>query len=411
MAHAADTIVFLGPTLPVDAARARLDAEYLPPARMGDVYRLLSQRVRRIVLIDGVFHGVPSVWHRELVEAMADGIEVIGASSMGALRASELARYGMRGIGEVFAWYRDGVIDGDDEVALVHGEQDHGFRPLSTPLVNLRATLRVLKTSGQITPAEHVAVIEWLKAQPYSARSLRALTSCPIVRAWPEARATAVLTAAVERFVDIKRDDAIAALTFAATTPPAGIVRALPDADRAERVMWQIGRSLRGTLPMAEGPIAGQQLVASLGIADRFAIERDLARRAFLVAWAQLRGVTAPETPAPTQDADWLDARGLTAAAYDRLIAQRRLADWLCASGPSVFGLPSSPDPADAFIADWGRAHGVSIDNASSAEALSHWMSEHGPEYFGLPFHADAAIADHVRLTGDARGLPQGGAS
>ncbi|MEY4092992.1 MAG: hypothetical protein RLZZ53_191, partial [Acidobacteriota bacterium] len=55
MAHAADTIVFLGPTLPVDAARARLDAEYLPPARMGDVYRLLSQRVRRIVLIDGVF--------------------------------------------------------------------------------------------------------------------------------------------------------------------------------------------------------------------------------------------------------------------------------------------------------------------------------------------------------------------
>jgi len=151
--------------------------------------------------------------------------------------------------------------------------------------------------------------------------------------------------------------------------------------------------------------------VASLGIADRFAIERDLARRAFLVAWAQLRGVTAPETPAPTQDADWLDARGLTAAAYDRLIAQRRLADWLCASGPSVFGLPSSPDPADAFIADWGRAHGVSIDNASSAAALSHWMSEHGPEYFGLPFHADAAIADHVRLTGDARGLPQGGAS
>jgi len=66
---------------------------------------------------------------------------------------------------------------------------------------------------------------------------------------------------------------------------------------------------------------------------------------------------------------------------------------------------------ADAFIADWGRAHGVSIDNASSAAALSHWMSEHGPEYFGLPFHADAAIADHVRLTGDARGLPQGGAS
>ena len=97
--------------------------------------------MRRIVLIDGLFHGVPAVWQREIVAAMDDGIEVLGASSMGALRAAELAHYGMVGHGTIFGWYRDGVIDGDDEVALLHGDAADGFLPLSEPLVNLRATL------------------------------------------------------------------------------------------------------------------------------------------------------------------------------------------------------------------------------------------------------------------------------
>ena len=39
---------------------------------------------------DGVFHTERSIWHRELLEAVACGIHVIGASSMGALRAAEL---------------------------------------------------------------------------------------------------------------------------------------------------------------------------------------------------------------------------------------------------------------------------------------------------------------------------------
>jgi hypothetical protein len=47
----------------------------------------------------------------------------------------------MVGFGVIFEWYRDCLIDGDDEVALWHGSEEYDFRPLSEPLVNIRYTL------------------------------------------------------------------------------------------------------------------------------------------------------------------------------------------------------------------------------------------------------------------------------
>ena len=55
---------------------------------MGDVYRLVATGVRTILIIDGVFHWVTPVWQREIRTALESGIVVIGAASMGALRAA-----------------------------------------------------------------------------------------------------------------------------------------------------------------------------------------------------------------------------------------------------------------------------------------------------------------------------------
>jgi hypothetical protein len=44
---------------------------------------------------------------------------IVGASSMGALRAAELDSMGMVGIGTVYQYYRDGIIESDDDVAIV----------------------------------------------------------------------------------------------------------------------------------------------------------------------------------------------------------------------------------------------------------------------------------------------------
>ena len=110
------TYVFLGPTLPVEEARALLpDAVYLPPVTQGEVVALLPSRPKRIAIIDGSFEWIPAVWHKEILLALEQGVEVYGAASMGALRAAELCAFGMQGVGAIFEGYRDGVILGDDE--------------------------------------------------------------------------------------------------------------------------------------------------------------------------------------------------------------------------------------------------------------------------------------------------------
>ena len=133
--------IFLGPTLTQAEARKELDAEYPGPAAQGDVYRAVRQGATAIGLIDGFFHSVPSVWHKEILWALAEGVPVYGSASMGALRAAELWPYGMIGVGQVFEWFRDGILMDDDEVALAHADAEHGYMALSEPMVDLRATI------------------------------------------------------------------------------------------------------------------------------------------------------------------------------------------------------------------------------------------------------------------------------
>src|SRR3954453_22610245 len=109
-------VVFLGPTLPrAQAASLLPGGRVLPPARQGDVFRAVrAHRPRCIGLVDGAFLDVPAVWHREILWAMERGVRVMGGASMGALRAAELHAFGMQGVGQVFAAYRDGALPGWD---------------------------------------------------------------------------------------------------------------------------------------------------------------------------------------------------------------------------------------------------------------------------------------------------------
>lgn len=144
-------IVFTGPTIAPADARKELDAIYLPPVSQGDLYRAAIKRPRAIGIIDGYFDAVPSVWHKEILWAMSQGIHVFGSSSMGALRAAELWRFGMVGVGRIFEEYRDGVIEDDDEVALLHAPAEYGYLGFSEPLANIRHTLASSAEAGVIT--------------------------------------------------------------------------------------------------------------------------------------------------------------------------------------------------------------------------------------------------------------------
>jgi hypothetical protein len=154
MASGARPVVFLGPTLPVAEARRVLDADYLPPAAQGSVVRaVLRRRPCAILIIDGTFQGEPAVRHKEIMWALAEGIPVWGAASMGALRAAELGGYGMAGVGLVFRWYRAHAFAPDDAVAVLHGPAELGWPALTDALVDLRMTFRRAERAGRIDAA------------------------------------------------------------------------------------------------------------------------------------------------------------------------------------------------------------------------------------------------------------------
>jgi len=153
-----NVVVFVGPTLAAERASGILRADFLPPARQGDVYRALRDREPKIIgLIDGAFLHAPAVWHREILHAMSEGVHVYGAASMGALRAAELRQFGMRGVGAIYKAYCSGVyapypppFERDEEVAVVHGPAELGYAPLSEALVDMRASFAAAASAGAI---------------------------------------------------------------------------------------------------------------------------------------------------------------------------------------------------------------------------------------------------------------------
>jgi hypothetical protein len=167
--------VFAGPTLSRAEVGELCDAVCLPPAAQGDIFRAAQSRPRVIGIIDGYFEGAPSIWHKEILWAMSQGIHVLGSASMGALRAAELAEFGMLGIGEIFQSYRDGRLQDDDEVAVVHGPAETGYLALSEAMVNIRATLQRAEHEAVVVPATHTVLSRLAKELFYKNRTWDAL--------------------------------------------------------------------------------------------------------------------------------------------------------------------------------------------------------------------------------------------
>jgi hypothetical protein len=168
-----DTLVFLGPSLAhADARRLLPDAELAPPAQVGDIYRAVRSRRRpsRIALVDGVFEGLAAPWHKELLYALERGVTLYGAASMGALRAAELAPFGMVPVGGIARDFMDGTLTDDDEVAVAHLPAAQGFRPVSIAMVNLREGLARAAEARVITAATRDRLIAQAKATFYRER-------------------------------------------------------------------------------------------------------------------------------------------------------------------------------------------------------------------------------------------------
>ena len=212
--------IFAGPTLPPGDDARKHAATWLPPAQHGDIHRAAALlRPRAIGIVDGYFESVPSVWHKEILWAMRQGVHVFGAASMGALRAAELATFGMRGIGAIFEAYRDGVLeDGeepfedDDEVAVVHGPADSGYMAVSEAMVNIRCTLASAERAALISPQTRARLASIAKALFFPERSYERLLQDGRAAGLPGTELSALQAWLPEGRVNQKRNDALAML-------------------------------------------------------------------------------------------------------------------------------------------------------------------------------------------------------
>lgn len=121
-------IIFLGPSLSREKAKDILEADYRPPAKKGDLLRLadLTKDITMVGLVDGFFlQDYPPTPIEVYQLATKKNMLLVGAASLGALRAVELEKFGMIGIGKIFELYKTGKIDADDEVAVTFEEGRH----------------------------------------------------------------------------------------------------------------------------------------------------------------------------------------------------------------------------------------------------------------------------------------------
>ena len=164
-------IIFAGPSFPPSARPTIARLEWRPPLRRGDLYLAALQRPRLIGVVDGYFETVPTVWHKEILWAMAQGIHVYGAASIGALRAAELADFGMKGIGLVYHQFRTGGLTDDDEVAVLHGPAEVDYVPITEAMVNVRTTIERAVRLGVIKPNVGSPFIQIAKSLFYKERT------------------------------------------------------------------------------------------------------------------------------------------------------------------------------------------------------------------------------------------------
>lgn len=201
--------VFVGPSLSaadVESAFSQADAEVtvLPPIEQGDILRLVEELPDVIGIIDGQFFHVPAVLHREILLALERGARVLGAASIGALRAAELDGFGMEGIGQIYRLYRSGTIDADDEVAVLHASGDDGFHPLTEALVSIRHNLRRARRRHVISPRTAARALATLKDLHFTRRTRDA-----VLAAVPDEERSTLATFWEREAVDLKREDSL----------------------------------------------------------------------------------------------------------------------------------------------------------------------------------------------------------
>lgn len=317
------TIVFAGPSIRADKSSAILDALYLPPVSQGDLISAMETYNPSVVgIIDGFFSHSLSVWHKEILYAIDRGVRVLGSSSMGALRAAELDRFGMEGVGWVYRQFACGNLNGDDEVALIHGPEDLGYPKLSEPLVNIRATLISARDEGLISNEICDLVVAETKQLNYQRRLLSAIIDRVRSAGLANSECDNVARVIKERYIDIKELDAIELLTLIARNDGTGkskTPRRSLNRTGSFKTLYECDRKVqRSSGSVSLGSIAR---FAALHMADFEEIRSAAINRRLVTLLAEILGIAVGEQEVKEEQIYFRRSRGLE--------SRQNLNEWL----------------------------------------------------------------------------------
>ncbi|AGC47544.1 hypothetical protein MYSTI_06271 [Myxococcus stipitatus DSM 14675] len=325
--------IFTGPTLRPEDARQELEAVYLPPVQQGDIYRATLEKPVALGIIDGFFEHVPAVWHKEILWAMAEGVHVFGAASMGALRASELAAFGMEGVGAIFEDFRRGVLEDDDEVAVAHASAEDGWRPVSEAMVNVRATLSAAHATGVLSEDTRAGLERLAKSLFYVERAWPTLLTRGAREGLPVVELAALKDWLPRGRVDAKRADAVAMLRTIRERLDAGLPPKETRFPFQHTDAWEEARRRASRLPLrpTENPLEG---VASEALLDELRLRggmRDARRasmaRALAVEEARRLGRVPDAAELHSTEALLRLERELTPETFERWKAEQHVDD------------------------------------------------------------------------------------
>lgn len=210
-------IVFAGgSTSPEETARYPM-LVHRPPAVLGDVYSACAAGADTICLIDGFYDGRPRVSHSEILWAIANGVNVMGAAGLGALRAAELETFGMTGMGTIFRTCKASPVTREDHFAFTPAKTAAGWTRASEPYCNIAATLETAEKLNIIPATTRARLARIAQEMHFSERSFDRLVD--ICRTDEDDRGH------IDRFqawlpegkCDLLQDDAIELLEFAST--------------------------------------------------------------------------------------------------------------------------------------------------------------------------------------------------
>ena len=144
-------------------------AQLAPPVTRGDLHRDIDAGVQIVGIVDGTFLNEVALSPLEIVDAMRVGVRVFGAGGLGALRAVELAHFGMVGCGRVFERIGREAYFRDDDL----GSGPPGAA--STSMVELELSCEAQIQKGRLTPATAQRLVRALRGLHFSARNFDAL--------------------------------------------------------------------------------------------------------------------------------------------------------------------------------------------------------------------------------------------